>query len=175
MILVPDSLDSHSLLSCGCLMQKAVEERVRGKPGWLQGSLSSLLHSLPLGDGSRQREQQTQRSRNEREHSMFRELQAESSSSLAYLSIQFIQPTCITVGQALTGHRAVNQPRQIQRAGLTFFFLQFFKFLLFIFGWVGSSHCCMLVFSGCGKRGYSLVEVRGLLIAVASVVAELRL
>lgn len=80
MILVPESLDSHSLLSCGCLMQKAVEERVRGKPGWLQGSLSSLLCSLPLGDGSMQREQQTPRSRNERERGMFRELQAESSS-----------------------------------------------------------------------------------------------
>lgn len=123
MILVPESLDSQSRLSCGCLRQKVVEEGLRGKPGWLQGSLSSLLPSLPLGDGSRQREQQTQRSRNEREHGVFRELRAESSSSLAYLSIQFIQLTCITVGQALTGHRAVNQHRRIQGAGLAFFFL----------------------------------------------------
>ena len=130
MILVPASLDSYSLLSFGCLMQKAVEEGARERPGRLQSSLSSLLPSLPLADVSRQREQQTQRSRNEREHGMFRELQAESSSSLAYLSIQFIQPTCITVGQALTGRRAVNQHRWIQYAGLTFFFLQFFKILL---------------------------------------------
>ena len=61
MILVPESLDSHSRLSCGCLRQKVVEEGLRGKPGWLQGSLSSLFPSLPLGDGSRQREQRVKR------------------------------------------------------------------------------------------------------------------
>ena len=33
-------------------------------------------------------------------------------------------------------------------------------------------HCCALAFSSCGKRGLLFVAVRGLLIAVASLVAE---
>ena len=35
--------------------------------------------------------------------------------------------------------------------------------------------CCMQAFSGCGERGLLFVAVRGLLIAVASLVAEHRL
>ena len=33
-------------------------------------------------------------------------------------------------------------------------------------------HCCACVFSSCGERGLLFVVVRGLLIAVASLVAE---
>ena len=33
-------------------------------------------------------------------------------------------------------------------------------------------HCCVWAFSGCGERGLLLVVVHGLLIAVASLVAE---
>ena len=33
-------------------------------------------------------------------------------------------------------------------------------------------HCCARAFSSCGERGLLLVAVRGLLIAVASLVAE---
>ena len=32
--------------------------------------------------------------------------------------------------------------------------------------------CCVWAFSSCGERGLLLIEVRGLLIAVASLVAE---
>ena len=35
--------------------------------------------------------------------------------------------------------------------------------------------CCARAFSGCGERGLLFVAVRRLLIAVASLVAELRL
>ena len=35
--------------------------------------------------------------------------------------------------------------------------------------------CCMRAFSGCGERGYSLVVMRSLFTAVASLVAEHRL
>ena len=33
-------------------------------------------------------------------------------------------------------------------------------------------HCCMWAFSSCGEQGLLFVMVRGLLIAVASLVAE---
>ena len=33
-------------------------------------------------------------------------------------------------------------------------------------------HCCMRAFSSCGEQGLLFVEVRGLLIVVASLVAE---
>ena len=36
-------------------------------------------------------------------------------------------------------------------------------------------HCCARAFSSCGERGLLFVAVRGLLIAVASLVAELGL
>ena len=52
-----------------------------------------------------------------------------------------------------------------------------FKFLfilLFIFGCAGSSLLCRLFYS-CGERGYPLAVVLGLLMAVASLVSELRL
>ena len=43
----------------------------------------------------------------------------------------------------------------------------------FIFGRAGSSLCCL--FCDCGKQGLLSIAVHGLLIAVASLVAELRL
>ena len=46
-----------------------------------------------------------------------------------------------------------------------------FFFYLFIFGCVGSS-LLRAAFSSCGERGLLFVAVRGLLIAVASLVAE---
>ena len=45
-------------------------------------------------------------------------------------------------------------------------------FYLFIFGCVGSSLLCAWAFSSCGERGLLFVAVLGLLIAVASLVAE---
>ena len=51
---------------------------------------------------------------------------------------------------------------------MTFFFK--YIFYLFIFGCIGCSLLC--TFSGCGERGLLLLVVRGLLIMVASLVAE---
>ena len=48
-------------------------------------------------------------------------------------------------------------------------FVTILHFVSFILGCVGSS---LWAFSSCGKRGLLLVAVRGLLIAVASLVAE---
>ena len=48
-----------------------------------------------------------------------------------------------------------------------FFFLSFFfKFILAVLG----LRCCTQTFSSCGKRGLLLLAVRGLLIAMASLV-----
>ena len=48
-------------------------------------------------------------------------------------------------------------------------------FNLFIFGCIGSSLLCVQAFSSCGEQGLLFVVVRGLLIVVASLVAEHRL
>ena len=55
-----------------------------------------------------------------------------------------------------------------------FFFYFFFlknQFYLFILAALGLS-CCAQAFSSCGERGLLFVVVRGLLIVVASLVAE---
>ena len=54
------------------------------------------------------------------------------------------------------------------------FYLLFF-FLIYLFMTVLGLRCCMQSFSSYGKRGLLFVEVHGLLIAVASLVAEHRL
>ena len=52
-----------------------------------------------------------------------------------------------------------------------FFFLSFFlKFYLFLVAL--GLRCCARAFSSCGKRGLLFIAVHGLLIAVASLVAE---
>ena len=61
------------------------------------------------------------------------------------------------------------------------FVIMHFGFCLFVFFLVLSFiyflaalglHCCMRVFSSCGKQGLLFFAVRGFLIAVASLVAE---
>ena len=47
----------------------------------------------------------------------------------------------------------------------------FFSFLFLFLAALGL-HCCVQAFSSCGKRGLLFVAVHGLLIAVASLVAE---
>ena len=49
-----------------------------------------------------------------------------------------------------------------------------YSFYFFTFGHVGL-RCCVRPFSSCGQRGLLFVAVLGLLIAVASLVAEHRL
>ena len=53
-----------------------------------------------------------------------------------------------------------------------FFFLNKFIYLLLA---VLGLHCCARAFSSCSERGLLFVAVRGLLTAVASLVAEHRL
>ena len=50
-----------------------------------------------------------------------------------------------------------------------------YKFILFLFLAALGLCCCVQAFSSCGERGLLFVVVRGLLIAVASLVAEHRL
>ena len=61
---------------------------------------------------------------------------------------------------------------------LVFLFFVFkYRFILFIYLFVCflavlDLRCCVRAFSSCGERGLLFVVVRGLLIAVASLVAE---
>ena len=55
---------------------------------------------------------------------------------------------------------------------LTFFF--FNKFIYLFLAALGL-HCCVQAFASCGERGLLFIAVHGLLIAVASLVAETRL
>ena len=54
------------------------------------------------------------------------------------------------------------------------FSLFFFLINLFIYLFLAALglHCCVRAFSSCGERGLLFVAVRGLLIVVASLVAE---
>ena len=52
-----------------------------------------------------------------------------------------------------------------------YLFIHSFIYYLFILAALGF-HCCARAFSSCGERGLLFVVVRGLLIAVASLVAE---
>ena len=48
----------------------------------------------------------------------------------------------------------------------------FFYKLIYLFLAALGLHCCAWAFSSCGERGLLFIAVRGLLIAVASLVAE---
>ena len=52
------------------------------------------------------------------------------------------------------------------------FFFFFLNKFIYLFLAVLGLRCCARSFSSCGKRGLLFVAVRGLLIAVASLVAE---
>ena len=55
------------------------------------------------------------------------------------------------------------------------FFLNKFIYFIYLFLAALGLCCCARVFSSCGERGLLFVVVRGFLIAVASLVAELGL
>ena len=59
------------------------------------------------------------------------------------------------------------KPNSVQRSEPGFFF--FFNLFLTVLG----LRCCAQAFSSCGERELLFIAVRGLLIAVASLVAEL--
>ena len=54
---------------------------------------------------------------------------------------------------------------------LTFYFLSNFYLFIYVLPALGL-HCCIRAFSSCSERGLLFVAVRGLLIAVASLVVE---
>ena len=84
-----------------------------------------------------------------------------------------MQPT--PCGVSLSKELEPAEP--LQTASMCFFFNinNFFKFIFpFIFGCAGSSLQCGL-FCNCGKQGLLSIAVHGFLIAIASLVAELRL
>ena len=57
-------------------------------------------------------------------------------------------------------------------AGGFFFFFFFIYLFIYLFLAVLGLRCCAQAFSGCGEWGLLFVAVRGLLIAVASLVVE---
>ena len=59
----------------------------------------------------------------------------------------------------------------MERDDASLFFLFLNKFIYLFMAALGLCHCAR-AFSSCGKRGLLFVAVRGLLIAVASLVAE---
>ena len=75
-------------------------------------------------------------------------------------------------------HRATQGPRSPSPAVLPFpqprlaLHLFIYLFYLFVFLAALGLRCCVRAFSSCGKRGLLFVAVHGLLIAVASLVAE---
>ena len=72
----------------------------------------------------------------------------------------------------------VTQVYSLSRLGVTsssFFFKINLFIYLFLFLAALVPHCCPWAFSSCGERGLLSVAVRGLLIVVASLVAEHKL
>ena len=61
----------------------------------------------------------------------------------------------------------MHKPRQKARAKMGFFY----KFVYLFLAALGL-RCCAQAFSSCSERGLLFVAVRGLLVAVASLVAE---
>ena len=57
------------------------------------------------------------------------------------------------------------------RESIFFFFYRFIYFIYLFLAALGL-RCCTRAFSSCGERGLLFIVVRGLLIAVASLVAE---
>ena len=60
----------------------------------------------------------------------------------------------------------------VQTCALPIFFPNKFIYFIYLFLAALGLHCCMRAFSSCDERGLLFVVVRGLLIAVASLVAE---
>ena len=66
------------------------------------------------------------------------------------------------------------RPRWASLSGDTFFLYKFIYFIYLFLAALGL-RCCTWAFSSCGEQGLLFVLVRGLLIEVASLVAEHRL
>ena len=73
--------------------------------------------------------------------------------------------------------KKAERPPCLEQWSSSLFIYLFLKFIYFIYLFLGvlGLCCCTLAFSSCGERGLLFVAVRGLLIAVSSLVAEHRL
>ena len=68
--------------------------------------------------------------------------------------------------------RATYPPRFSVCTLIYIYFLNKFIYLIYLFLAALGLRCCLWAFSSCGERGLLFVVVHGLLIAVASLVAE---
>ena len=84
--------------------------------------------------------------------------------------------TSITHFHPLTGKDTISSLRFLLFCYyyyyLKHFSAEYFIFLIYLFLAVLGPRCCARAFSSCGEWGLLFVAVRGLLIAVASLVAE---
>ena len=79
--------------------------------------------------------------------------------------------TCSYQNLMILEYANLGKETEIQQSqGFFFFFL-----ILFLFLAVLGLHCCTQAFSSCSELGLPFIAVRGLLIAVASLIAEHRL
>ena len=76
------------------------------------------------------------------------------------------------MGAVRSAPSACSAPR---KPALPCLLCPFIYLLIYLFMAVLGLHCCVRGFSSCGERGLLFLVVRGLLIAVASLVAEHRL
>ena len=79
--------------------------------------------------------------------------------------------TCVPcLGRRILNHCATREtPRLIF---ILFIFLNKFIYFMYLFLAALGLRCCTWAFSSCGEQGLLFVAVRGLLIVVASLVAE---
>ena len=66
----------------------------------------------------------------------------------------------------------MNVSLMFQAATAFFFFFNKFIYFISLSLAVLGLHCCVWAFCGCGEQGLLFIAVRGLLIAVASLVAD---
>ena len=131
---------------CVCNICFLVGQRGKGVAGWEAKAHAQCFRKWPEGTG------------NGSGRSCGRRVRAQGSGS-------FLGPD---LGSALE----VPPLAAPRRQSAFFFFLILF---IYLFLAVLGPHCCMRAFSSCCEPGLLFVAVRGLLIAVASLVAEHRL
>ena len=78
----------------------------------------------------------------------------------------------MVIAKAAVTTRHRQAPNSILAPGVVFYFYFFFKKFIYLFLAVSGLCCCAWTFSSCGEQGLLFVAVRGLLVAVASLVEE---
>ena len=88
----------------------------------------------------------------------------------------------MTINETLTHSNSDYLPSRIKlpdrqmddACTFIFLFIYFHKFIYFIYLFLAALglHCCAWAFSSCDERGFLFIVVRGILVVVASLVAE---